>query len=83
MLNYHFVSVASKLASRIETWPSDNSLQHITGVRSEMQFKPVNRTYLLAAIDQLKNGKAPGPDKVTATPVKDAKEFIAYPLILI
>ena len=38
---------------------------------------------MLAAIDQPKNGKAPGPDKVTVTLVKGEKEFIAHPLILI
>ena len=83
MLNNHFVSVGPKLASSIETRPSDNCLQHITRVNSEMQFKTVDKTYVLTAIDQLKNGKAPGPDKVTVTLVKDAKDFIAHPLMLI
>ena len=38
---------------------------------------------MLDAIDQLKNGKAPGPDKVTVILVKDPREFIAHPLMLI
>ena len=35
------------------------------------------------AINQLKNGKASGPDKITITLVKDASEFSAHPLMLI
>ena len=83
MLNYHFVQVGQKLASSTETRPNDNCLQHITRVNSAMQFKTVNKRYVLPGIDQLKNGKAPGPDKVTVTLVKDAKDFIAHPLIRI
>ena len=82
MLNYDFVVVGQKLASNIETRPNDNCLQHITRVNSAMQFKIVDKTYVLAAIDQLKNGKAPGPDKVTVALVKDANEFIAHLLML-
>ena len=35
------------------------------------------------AINQLKNGKASGPDKVTITLVKDAREFISHSLMSI
>ena len=35
------------------------------------------------AINQLKNGKASGPDKVTVSLVKDTSEFIVQPLMLI
>ena len=82
-LNCHFVSVGPKLSRSIETRPSDNCLQHITPVNEEMLFKPVDNKYVLNAINQLKNGKASGPDKITVTLVKDASEFIAHPLMLI
>ena len=59
ILNYHFVSVGPKLACSIETRPNDNCLQHITRVNSEMQFRTVDKTYVLAAIDHPKNGKHP------------------------
>ena len=43
----------------------------------------VDKTYVLDAIEQQKNGKAPGPDKVTVTfVVKDEREFIAHPLLV-
>ena len=34
-------------------------------------------------LNQLKNGKACGPDKITTALVKDASNFISYPLTLI
>ena len=82
-LNCHFVSVGPKLAGSIETRPSDNCLQHITPINDEMLFRTVDKKYVMNAINQLKNGKASGPDKVTITLVKDACEFIAHPLMLI
>ena len=82
-LNCHFVSVGPKLARSIETRPSDNCLQHITPVNEEMQFKPVDKKYVMNAINQLKNGKTSGPDKITITLAKDASAFIAHPLMLI
>ena len=78
MLDYHFVSVGPKLTSSIETIPNDSGLQYITRVNSEMQFKTIDRIYVLAAIDQLKNAKAPDPDKVAVTLVRDVKAFIAH-----
>ena len=82
-LNCHFVSFGPKLARSIETRPSDNCSQHVTPVNEEMLFKPVDKKYVMNAINQLKNGKASGPDKITITLVKDASEFIAHPLMLI
>ena len=82
MLNYNFVSVGPKLASSIERRPNDNCLQHITRVNNEMLFKTVDKMFVLDAINQLKNGKASGPDKITVTLRKDAREFIACPLML-
>ena len=66
-LNCHFVSVGPKLARSVETRPSDNCLQHITPVSEEMLFRPVDKKYVMNAINQLKNGKASGPDKITIT----------------
>ena len=83
MLNNNFVSDGPKLASSIEVKPNDNCLQHITQVNNEMMFRTVDKTYVLDAINQLRNGKASGPDNVSVTLVKDAKKFIAHPLMLI
>ena len=79
ILNYYFVLVRPKLASSIETRLNDNCLQRLTRVNSEMQFKTVEKAYVLAAIDELKKGKAPGPDKVTLTLVIDANDFYRSP----
>ena len=57
MLNDHFVSVGPKLASSIEARPNDNCLQHITQVNNEILFRTVDKTYVLDAINQLKNEK--------------------------
>ena len=83
MLNNHFLSVGPKLSSSIEARPNDNCLQHITQVNNEMMFRIAFKMYVLDAINQLKNGKASGPDNVSVTLVKDAKGFIANPLMLI
>ena len=48
-----------------------------------MIFRTVDENYILDAIDQLKNGKASGPDKVSITIVKDVKDLIAKPLKII
>ena len=82
-LSCHFVSVGPKLARSIETRPNDNCLQHITQINEEMLFKPVDKKYVMNAINQLKNGNASGSDKITITLVKDASEYIAHPLMLI
>ena len=83
MLNNHFVSVGPKLASSIEARPNDNCLQHIMQVNNEILFTTVDKAYVLDAINQLKKGKASGPDNFSVTLVEDAKEFIAHPLMLI
>ena len=61
-----------KLARSIETRPSDNCLKNITPVNEEMLFKPVEKKYVMNAVNQLKNGKASGPDNITITVVKNA-----------
>ena len=38
-----------------------------------MIFGTIDENYILDAINQLKNGKASGPDKVSITIVKDVK----------
>ena len=48
-----------------------------------MIFKTANKTYVMNAINPLKNGKASGPDKVTVTLVKDKSKLIAHPFMLI
>ena len=48
-----------------------------------MMFVPVDETYVLNAIKQLKNGKAPGPDKISTKLIKDAADFIWKPLTMV
>ena len=48
-----------------------------------MLFKPVDKKYVMNAINQVMNGKALGPDKISITLVKVTSEFIAHPLALI
>ena len=48
-----------------------------------MIFVPVDDAYVLNAIRQLKNGKAPGPDKISTTLIKDAADVIWKPLTMV
>ena len=48
-----------------------------------MAFVPIDETYVLNAIKQLKNGKAPGPDKISTKLIKDAADFIWKPLTMV
>ena len=48
-----------------------------------MMFAPIDETYVLNAIKQLNNGKAPGPDKISTMLIKDAADFIWKPLTVI
>ena len=83
-LNQHFVSVGPKLAERIKTTLNDNPLKHIKPNDSAtLILKPVTNSKVLKGLKQLKNGKACGPDKIPTTLVKDAANFISYPLTLI
>ena len=83
-LNRHFVSVGPKLAEKIKTTPNDNPLKHIKPNDSAtLILKPVTNSQVLKSLKQLKNGKACGPDKIPTTLVKDAANFISYPLTLI
>ena len=83
-LNQHFVSVGPKLAEKIKTTPNDNPLKHIKPNDSAtLILKPVTNSQVLKSLKQLKNGKACGPDKIPTTLVKDAANFISYPLTLI
>ena len=46
-------------------------------------FVPIDETYVLNAINQLKNGKAPGPDKISTKLIKDAADFFWKPLTMV
>ena len=43
----------------------------------------IDETYALNATKQLKNGKAPGQDKISTTLIKDAADFIWKPFTMI
>ena len=48
-----------------------------------MIFRTVDENYILDAINQLKSGKASGPDRVSITIIKDVKDHIAIPLKIV
>ena len=62
-LNHHFVSVGQTLACQIEQNSNDDPLKHISQEESSINFTPVDCNYVRKAIQQLKHGKAPGPEK--------------------
>ena len=82
-LNHHFTTIGPKLASKLESRSDDDSLKHINAQQNKMMFVPVDETYVLNAIKQLKNGKAPGPDKISTKLIKDAADFIWKPLTMV
>ena len=48
-----------------------------------MAFVTIDETYVLNAIKQLKNGKAPGPGKISTKLIKNAGDFIWKPLTMV
>ena len=48
-----------------------------------MIFVPIDDGYVLNAIKQLKNGKAPGQDKISTMLIKDTAVFIWIPLTMV
>ena len=78
-LNHHFVSVGQNLTGQIEQNSNDDPLTHITQEESSISFTPVDCTYVRKAIQQLKNGKAPGPDKIPKIVDKDVTDRISQP----
>ena len=77
--NHHFTSIGPKLAQKIEVRNDDDCLHNITIESNNMNFRTFDENYILNAINQLKDGKASGPDKVSITIVKDVKDLIAKP----
>ena len=66
VLNGHFVNVGPRLAHRIEVKPGDDPLCHLNNPTEEtvFQFKQVNERTVLKYIQNLKQGKSAGPDKI-------------------
>ena len=82
-LNHHFVTVGPKLSSKIESRQDDDPVGHFKSQTNDIVFTPVDSATVLKAIKSLKNGKSPGPDKVSTMLVKDAAELICKPLVMI
>ena len=55
-LNNHFTNIGPKLAIKLESRPDDDCLKIIYVHQNEMMFTPIDETYVLNAIKQLKNG---------------------------
>ena len=81
--NHHFTSIGPILAQKIEVRNDDDCLQNITTEPNNMIFGTIDENYILDAINQLKHGKASGPDRVSITIAKDVKDLIAKHLEII
>ena len=82
-LNHRFVSVAPKRASKIEQNAIDDPLKYIDNEANTMSLTPVDNNYVPKATKQLKNFKAPGPDKIPTMLIKDAVDLICKPLTMV
>ena len=82
-LNQHFVTVGPKLAEKLESNNDDDPLTKINFQTKKLKFKLIDNTCVVNAISKLKNGKAPGPDKISTRLVKDFGDFIWKPLTMI
>ena len=72
-----------KLADKTEQNLNDDPLKYIAHEQSSLSSNPVDRNYVLSVIQQLKNGKAPGPDKIPIMLLKDATDLISQTLTMI
>ena len=72
-----------KLAGQIEQNSNDDPLKHITQEESSISVTPVDCNYVHKAIQKLKNGKAPGPDKIPIMLIKDVIDLASQPLTMI
>ena len=84
-LRSNFVNVGPRLANRIEVKSGDDPLCHLHNRTEEavFQFKHVNESIVLEYIQNLKQGKSAGPDKIPTTILKYAGDFIFKPLTII
>ena len=71
--------MVKKIVSRL----GDDCLQNIKPEQKVMTFKTVESSFISNAIEQLKNGKAAGPDEVPTTIVKDVGDLVSKPLSMI
>ena len=87
VLNGHFVNVGPRLAHRLKLNRAmiDDPLCHLNNPTEEtvFQFKQLNERTFLKYIQNLKQGKSAGPDKIPTAILKDAAEFLCKPITMI
>ena len=78
-LNNHFTTIGPKLAAKIETKESDDSLKYVIdegpSTAPPFEFHPVEPSTIEKEIMKLKCSKSAGYDKVSVKLVKDAAGF--------
>ena len=82
-LNHNFVTVGPKLSNKIESLLDDDPVCYFESHTNDLIFTSVSVTTVLKVIKNLKNGKSPGPDRISTSLIKDAADLIFKPLAMI
>lgn len=78
--NIFFTNLGENMANKIhKVVPAVNFLKN-DKVENNIFFKPVTKNEVTILISKLKNSSAPGPDKLTATTIKNINEYIILPV---
>ena len=77
------VTVGPKLAEKFESKNDDDPLIKIKAQTKRLKFKLIDSIYVLNAISKLRNGKAPGPDKISTRLEKDSGDFRDWSFLIL